>query len=131
MWKILTLPKVPWLSSKRDARGGSRPCSSHSFSQEFLEGQADFEGIDGEAGSQEDAESMSFDASDEAGKDLNLDEQGIWKEMQRILHLEERGRPDAGSLDQASPLLGEDDTEDDLSPPGSTSKLAHSRSTNT
>ncbi len=64
--------------------------------QDFLEGQGDFEGIDdldasASAASKEDQDLMSLASSGSLGKDIELEEQGIWKEMQRILKLEEDG----------------------------------------
>ena len=72
--------------------------------QDFLQGQGGFDGIgdmegSASAESQEEDELMSFASSGGIDKDTELDEQGIWKEMQRIFKLEEEGHPASDNED--------------------------------
>ena len=75
-----------------------------SLVQDFLEGQGDFDGIgdmDGSAsgGSPEEDELMSFASSGGIDEDTELDEQSIWKEMQRILKLEDASHSTSDNSD--------------------------------
>ena len=88
--------------------------------QEFLEGQGGFDGIDdadisNHPGSQEDGddEIMSLASSGGTGKEIELDEQGIWKEMQRILKLEEEGHQEASDTGGDDYLAGRHEGFDD------------------
>lgn len=80
--------------------------------QDFLEGRGGLDGIDdmdksASAGSEDEDEEMSFASSGGAAQDKDLDEKGIWKEMQRILKLEEEGHPTSDD-EKDDYLLGKD-----------------------
>lgn len=101
--------------------------------QEFLEGQRDFDGIDdadrsNHPGSQKDGDDdiMSLASSGGTGKDIELDEQGIWKEMQRILKLEEDGNQEASDTGVDDYLAGRHEGfDDDGSIPSSSEGVLH------
>lgn len=85
-----------------------------------MEGEGDFEGIDdldkaGSAHSQEDDDTdASWGISPGEGEDLDLDEQGIWREMQRILKFEEEAASrKSENRDESAMLQG--DLDNDLS----------------